>query len=237
MPKKTHKYREKSRNTNWKLPRRESYLEKNIRIQSNKHKRYKLRNMKNTNCCAWIPFIKWKVQLQHHSNINKDKIGKYIFTNDHNSIKALPTLEDLLACHARSKACLSCRRLSSRWRAACRRCAAALAPGPSWLSLSSRQSELARTIVTLIALLISPTTLPSWPGPASQPWALLIAATLDSAKISRSLCRSGERSPQGPATSCPPSRPPRLLNLVTKGPGCGSGSPARRWVAPWNLTS
>ena len=51
------------------------------------------------------------------------------------------------------------------------------------------------------------------------------------------MCRSGERSPQGPATSCPPSRPPRLLNLFTKGPGCGSGSPARRRVAPWNLTS
>ena len=99
---------------------------------------------------TWIPFIKWILQLQHHSNISIDKNGKYIFTNDHNSIKALPTLEDLLACHARSKACLSCRRLSSRWRAACRRCAAALAPGPSWLSLSSRQSELARTIVTLI---------------------------------------------------------------------------------------
>ena len=48
--KKTHKFREKSRNTNWKLSRRESYLEKNISIQSNKHKRYKLRNMKNTNC-------------------------------------------------------------------------------------------------------------------------------------------------------------------------------------------
>ena len=43
--------------------------------------------------CAWIPFIKWKVQLQHHSNINKDKIGKYIFTNDHNSTKALPSLD------------------------------------------------------------------------------------------------------------------------------------------------
>ena len=151
----------------------------------------------------WIPFIKSMLQLQHYSNLNIDKNGKYIFTNDHDSTKALPILEDLLACHARSKACLSCRRLSSRWRAARRRCAAALAPGPSWLSLSSRQSELARTIVTLIALLISPTTLPSWPGPASQPWALLIAATLDSAKISRSLCRSGERSPQGPATSCP----------------------------------
>ena len=94
-------------------------------------------------CFTWIPFIKWILQLQHHSNISIDKNGKYIFTNDHNSIKALPTLEDLLACHARSKACLSCRRLSSRWRAACRRCAAALAPGPSWLSLSSRQSELA----------------------------------------------------------------------------------------------
>ena len=52
--------------------------------------------------------------------------------NDHNLTKALPTLGDLLACHARSKACLSCSRLSSRWRAACRRCA--LAPGPSRLS-------------------------------------------------------------------------------------------------------
>ena len=27
------------------------------------------------------------------------------------------------------------------------------------------------------------------------------------------------------------------LNLVTKGPGCGSGSPACRRGAPWNLTS
>ena len=152
-------------------------------------------------------------------------------------MNARPTLDDLRACHARSNACLSLRRLSSSWRAACRRCAAALAPGPSWQSLSIRQSAFARTIVTLIALLISPTTLPSCPGPASHPCALLIAATLDSAKMSNSLWRSGDRSPQGPATSCPPSRPPRLLNLVTKGPGCGSGSPACCRVAPWNLTS
>ena len=136
-------------------------------------------------------------------------------------MNARPTLDDLRACHARSNACLSWRRLSSRWRAACRRCAAALAPGPSWQSLSIRQSAFARTIVTLIALLISPTTLPSCPGPASQPCALLIAATLDSAKMSNSLWRSGDRSPQGPATNCPPSRLPRLLNLVSKGPGCG----------------
>jgi len=111
-------------------------------------------------------------------------------------MNARPTLDDLRACHARSNACLSWRRLSSRWRAACRRCAAALAPGPSWQSLSIRQSAFARTIVTLIALLISPTTLPSCPGPASQPCALLIAATLDSAKMSNSLWRSGDRSPQ-----------------------------------------
>ena len=108
-------------------------------------------------------------------------------------MNARPTLDDLRACHARSNACLSWRRLSSSWRAACRRCAAALAPGPSWQSLSIRQSAFARTTVTLIALLISPITLPSCPGPASQPWALLMAATLDSAKIKSSLCRSGER--------------------------------------------
>ena len=197
---------------------------------------YKIGNREVWIQITWIPFIKWILQLQHHSNISIDKNGKYIFTNDHNSIKALPTLEDLLACHARSKACLSLRRLSSSWRAACRRCAAARAPGPSWQSLSIRQSAFARTIVTLIALLISPTTLPSCPGPASQPCALLMAATLDSAKTSNSLWRSGDRSPQGPATSCPPSRPPRLLNLVTKGPGCGSGSPARRRVAPYGRT-
>ena len=136
--------------------------------------------------------------------------------------KARPTLVDPLACHARSKACLSWRRLSSRWRAVWRRFAAAPAPGPSCDNRSIRHSALARTTVTLKARRISPITLPSWPGPASHPWALLIAATRDSANTRRSLWRSGERSPHSPATSWTSSSPPRSRKRATKGPGGGS---------------
>ena len=151
--------------------------------------------------------------------------------------KARPTLEAPLSLHARSKACRSRRLLSSSCRAPARRFAAAPAPGPSWESRSSRHMALARTAVTLMDRLISPTTLPSWPSLASHPWALDKAAILDSANVSRSWCNWGERSPHGPTTSCPSSSPPRPRNLATKGPGGGSGSPWTRGCAPWNLTS
>ena len=80
--------------------------------------------------------------------------------------------------------------------ASCRRLAAAPAPRPNSDNCFSRQRALARTMVTLIARRISPVTLPSCPGPASHPWARLIAATLDSAKISRSLWIRGDVSPR-----------------------------------------
>ena len=50
-----------------------------------------------------------------------------------------------------------------------RRCAAALAPGPSWDTLSSRQRAWLLTTATLKDLLISPITLPSMPSPGSRP--------------------------------------------------------------------
>ena len=92
-------------------------------------------------------------------------------------------------------------------------------------------------MVTLRARHVSPTTLPSWPGPASQPWLLLSAATLDSAKDSISWWKWGEMSPHGPATSSPSSNPPRPRNLANRGPGTGSGSPALLGRAPWKRTS
>ena len=116
---------------------------------------------------------------------------------------ALPTLEAPLACQARSCACRSCRLLSSSRSATCRRLAAAPAPGPSWLSRSNKHIAFARTMVTLRARLISPMILPSWPGPTSQPWLLLRAAALDSAKVFSNWCKSGETSPHGPATNWP----------------------------------
>ena len=116
-------------------------------------------------------------------------------------MKALPTLLEPLACHARSNACRSWRRRSSKRKVSCRRLAAAPAPAPSCDSRSRRQWALALTTVTLIALLTSPITLPSIPSPASHPCALLMAATRDSAKASRSLWKWGLRSPQGPATT------------------------------------
>ena len=95
-------------------------------------------------------------------------------------INARPTLQSPLPWLAMAKACLSLLRLSSSAIVCCRRCAAALAPGPSCASLSSRQSPWLRTTATLKPLLISPMIFPSKPG--SCPCALPIAATLDSAK-------------------------------------------------------
>ena len=60
-------------------------------------------------------------------------------------------------------------------------------------------------------------TLPSHP----------IRAHLASAKHLRRLCRSEDRSPQGPATNLPPSNPPRDLNLETRGPGIAPAGAAR----------
>ena len=109
--------------------------------------------------------------------------------------------------------------------------AAARAPGPSWDNLLRRHRALAPTMVTLMARRISPITFPSCPGPASHPCDLLIAATLDSAKANRCLWKSGERSPQGLATSLPAPRPPKSRNLLTRGPGAFSS------LAAWNWTS
>ena len=141
-------------------------------------------------------------------------------------MNARPTRQEPLACHAMSNASRSRLRLSSSLSASCRLLAAAPAPGPSWDNLFSRQRAFARTMVTLIARRISPVTLPSCPGPASHPWALLMAATLDSAKANRSLWKSGEMSPQGPATNLPSLRPPKSRNLLTRGPGGFPALPA-----------
>ena len=96
---------------------------------------------------------------------------------------------------------------------------------------------LASTTVTLVALFVSPITLPRRPSSSrSQPLALAIAAHLAWAKHLKSLWKSEDRSPQGPATSLPSSTLPRALNLDTKGPGCDASwlCPAR---APRNLAS
>ena len=146
-------------------------------------------------------------------------------------MNALPTLQSPLPRLAMAKACLSLLLLSSSAIVCCRRCAAALAPGPSCASLSSRQSPWLRTTATLKPLLISPMIFPSKPGPGSCPCALPIAATLDSAKSFKSWWRWGDRSPQGPATNWPSESPPKFLNLATKGPGTGSDKVLTKMVA------
>ena len=153
-------------------------------------------------------------------------------------MKALPIRPRPLLSWAREYACLSRRRLSSSLRVTWRRWAAALAPGPSWASRSSRHIAWLLTTTTLKARLISPITFPSMPSASpSHPAALPILAHLVSAKMRKSWWKSEDMSPQGPTTSLPSSRPPKFLNLERRGPAGGSGWPRLTGEAPRNLTS
>ena len=133
------------------------------------------------------------------------KILEILIASHDHSTKARPTLS--LLWWASSKAWRSRRRRSSNLNVVCRRWAAARAPGPRWASLSKRHIAWALTTVTLVALLVSPITLPRRPSASpSQPLALAIAAHLAWAKHLNVLWRSEDRSPKGPATSLPSSR-------------------------------
>ena len=90
----------------------------------------------------------------------------------------------------------------------------------------------------LVARLVSPISFPRKASESpSHPAARAIAAQRASANFLNKLWKSGDKSPQGPATSLPCSSPPRALNLERRGPGGGSRWPALAGAAPRNLTS
>ena len=121
---------------------------------------------------------------------------------------AWPTLLSPLFWWASMKACASLLLLSTSLRVAVLLSAAALAPGPSCASRSSRHMAWLLTTCTDMARRISPITFPRSPGPASQPLAQAMAAHLASARYLRRAWKSLERQPQGPATSLPWQSPP-----------------------------
>ena len=171
-----------------------------------------------------VPFISSIFSISQ-TRRRKTEILCSIETNNY-STNARPTLS--LLWWASWKACRSRRRRSSNLKVACRRWAAALAPGPRWASLSIRQIAWALTTAILVARLVSPITLPRRPSASpSQPRARPNLAHLASAKHLSRLWRSEDRSPQGPATNLPSSNPPRDLNLETRGPGFGPAGAAR----------